>query len=208
MPAYSAGHKYIIACLTWFNNHSCHILPFQPTLWNSYFPSEPVKPAKNSPSSISEGGRLWQVWQLAIVQHAALGSAREVCGRQATWTYSRFAVVVVVLVVLSFRNIRWTPPMFNPLHPPPTHLHGGRPPLWKKRPLKSSPRISLLFLCGEIRGLVFVFDCSSFSLDFLDGRLIRRPLFRKARRDPLVNRACWMQIGRAPSNFIPGFLIY
>ena len=41
--------------------HSCHILPFQPTLWNSYFPSEPVKPAKNSPPSISEGGRLWQV---------------------------------------------------------------------------------------------------------------------------------------------------
>ena len=42
--------------------HSCHILPFQPILWNSYFPPEPVKPAKNSPSSISEGGRLWQVW--------------------------------------------------------------------------------------------------------------------------------------------------
>ena len=41
---------------------SCHILPFQPILWNRYLPSEPVKTAKNSPPSISEGGRLWQVW--------------------------------------------------------------------------------------------------------------------------------------------------
>ena len=42
--------------------HSCHILPFQPMLWNKYFPPEPAKTAKNSPRSISEGGRIWQVW--------------------------------------------------------------------------------------------------------------------------------------------------
>ena len=40
---------------------SFHILPFQPILFNRYLPSEPVKTAKNSPPSISEGGRLWQV---------------------------------------------------------------------------------------------------------------------------------------------------
>ena len=27
-----------------------------------YLPSEPVKTAKHSPKSISEGGRIWQVW--------------------------------------------------------------------------------------------------------------------------------------------------
>ena len=41
--------------------HSCHILPFQPILWNNYFPPEPAKTAKHSPKSISEGGRIWQV---------------------------------------------------------------------------------------------------------------------------------------------------
>ena len=41
--------------------HTRHILPFQPILWNRCFPSEPVKTAQNSPSSISEGVRLWQV---------------------------------------------------------------------------------------------------------------------------------------------------
>ena len=35
--------------------HSCHILPFQPILWNEYFPPEPAKTAKHSPKSISEG---------------------------------------------------------------------------------------------------------------------------------------------------------
>ena len=42
-------------------NHGCHILPFQPILWNRCFPSKSVKLAKNSPKSISEGGRIWQV---------------------------------------------------------------------------------------------------------------------------------------------------
>ena len=42
-------------------SHSCHILPFQPILWNINFPSEPVKTTENSPQSISEGGRIWQV---------------------------------------------------------------------------------------------------------------------------------------------------
>ena len=41
--------------------HTCHILPFQPILWNRYFPPEPAKRAKHSPKSISEGGRIWQV---------------------------------------------------------------------------------------------------------------------------------------------------
>ena len=41
--------------------HSCHILPFQPILWNKYFPSELANTAKHSPKFISEGGRLWQV---------------------------------------------------------------------------------------------------------------------------------------------------
>ena len=44
------------------DGHSCHILPFQPILWDKYFPSEPVKTAQNSPKSISEGGRIWRVW--------------------------------------------------------------------------------------------------------------------------------------------------
>ena len=43
--------------------HSCHILPFQPILWNRCFPPEPVKATRNSPQSISEGGRIWQVWR-------------------------------------------------------------------------------------------------------------------------------------------------
>ena len=32
--------------------HSCHILPFQPILWNRYFPPEPATTAKHSPKSI------------------------------------------------------------------------------------------------------------------------------------------------------------
>ena len=35
--------------------HTCHILPFQPILWNTFFPSEPAKTAQDSPKSISEG---------------------------------------------------------------------------------------------------------------------------------------------------------
>ena len=42
--------------------HSCHILPFQPILWNKYFPPEPAKTAKHSPKSMSEEGRIWQAW--------------------------------------------------------------------------------------------------------------------------------------------------
>ena len=42
--------------------HSCHILHFQPILWNKDFPPEPANTAKHSPKSISEGGRIWQVW--------------------------------------------------------------------------------------------------------------------------------------------------
>ena len=42
-------------------DHSCHILPFQPILWNRYLPPEPANTAKHSPKSISEGGRIWQV---------------------------------------------------------------------------------------------------------------------------------------------------
>ena len=42
--------------------HGCHILPFQQILWNEYLPSEPANTAKRSPKSISEGGRIWQVW--------------------------------------------------------------------------------------------------------------------------------------------------
>ena len=41
--------------------HSCHILPFQPILWNRHFPPEPANTAKHSPKAISEGGRIWQV---------------------------------------------------------------------------------------------------------------------------------------------------
>ena len=39
----------------------------QPILWNSYFPSEPAKSAKNSPPSISEGARLWQACQVIMI---------------------------------------------------------------------------------------------------------------------------------------------
>ena len=46
-----------------FYKRSCHILLFQPILWNRYLPSEPVKTARNSPPSISDGGRIWRVWQ-------------------------------------------------------------------------------------------------------------------------------------------------
>ena len=42
--------------------HTCHILPFQPILWNRCFLSKSVKSAQNSPKSISEWGRIWQVW--------------------------------------------------------------------------------------------------------------------------------------------------
>ena len=42
--------------------HSCYILAFQPILWNKYFPPEPANTATHSPKSISEGGRIWQVW--------------------------------------------------------------------------------------------------------------------------------------------------
>ena len=42
-------------------HHICHVLPFQPLLWNRYVPSEPANTAKHSPQSISEGGRIWQV---------------------------------------------------------------------------------------------------------------------------------------------------
>ena len=44
--------------------HSCHILPFEPILWDRQFPPEPARTAKHSPKSISEGGRIWQVWLL------------------------------------------------------------------------------------------------------------------------------------------------
>ena len=56
--------------LVWMN-HSCHILPFQPILWNRYLPSEPGKTTKKGPQSISEGGRIWQVgiWHVLNDQH-------------------------------------------------------------------------------------------------------------------------------------------
>ena len=44
--------------------HTCHILPFQPILWNIYFPPEPAKATKNSPQWISEGGIILQVCTL------------------------------------------------------------------------------------------------------------------------------------------------
>ena len=44
-------------------SHGCHILPFRPIPWNTYFPPEPANTAKHSPKSISEGGRIWQVWK-------------------------------------------------------------------------------------------------------------------------------------------------
>ena len=53
---------YMILFILLIVLHSCHILPFQSILWNRYLPSEPVKTPKNRPPSISEGGRLWQVW--------------------------------------------------------------------------------------------------------------------------------------------------
>ena len=60
--------------------HSCHILPFQPILWNRYFPSEPAKTYKSNPQPISEGGRIWQVcWVIMLVD--------SVCGLRALGTY-------------------------------------------------------------------------------------------------------------------------
>ena len=47
--------------------HSCHILPFQPILWNKYFPAEPANAAKHSQQLISEGGRIWQVGARTLV---------------------------------------------------------------------------------------------------------------------------------------------
>ena len=67
--------------------HSCHILPFQPILWNKYFPPEPANTAKHSPKSISEGGRIWQV-----CEHIALG-----VGDFAFLLLSASAVLVVRL---------------------------------------------------------------------------------------------------------------
>ena len=30
------------------DSHGCHILPFRPILWNSFFPSEPAKPPRTA----------------------------------------------------------------------------------------------------------------------------------------------------------------
>ena len=54
--------EYYCMCGNTYNNHGCYILPFRPSLWNTYFPPEPANTAKHSPKSISEGGRIWQVW--------------------------------------------------------------------------------------------------------------------------------------------------
>ena len=49
--------------------NTCHILPFQPILWNQYFPPQPAKAAKRSPKSISEGGRIWRVWMMDHIKN-------------------------------------------------------------------------------------------------------------------------------------------
>ena len=41
--------------------HTCHLLPFRPIPCSRYLLPEPVQRVKNSPKSISEGGRIWQV---------------------------------------------------------------------------------------------------------------------------------------------------
>ena len=56
---------------------TCHILPFQPILWNSYFPFWACKNSQNSPPSISDGGRLWQVWNPLGRDHVHVGDDRE-----------------------------------------------------------------------------------------------------------------------------------
>ena len=65
--------------------HSCHVLPFQPILWNRCFPSEPVKTAKHSPQSIPEGGRIWQVCLLTC---AACAPARRPADPPASPTHT------------------------------------------------------------------------------------------------------------------------
>ena len=45
---------------------SCHSLPFQPILRNIDFLSELAKTYENSPRSISEGGRTWQVLPVEV----------------------------------------------------------------------------------------------------------------------------------------------
>ena len=35
--------------------HSCHVLPFQPILWNRYFPSEPAKQPITAPNLFQRG---------------------------------------------------------------------------------------------------------------------------------------------------------
>ena len=39
------AYLLVTFCLPFaYLSHSCHILPFQPILWNGFFPSEPAKP--------------------------------------------------------------------------------------------------------------------------------------------------------------------
>ena len=64
--ALEAAHRIV----TWNDGmprHSCHILPFRPILWNRYLPPEPANTANNSPKSISEGGRIWQVCMIIVI---------------------------------------------------------------------------------------------------------------------------------------------
>ena len=60
-PSETQGRPLVRGEIMMMIVHSCHILPFQPILWNKYFPPEPANTAKRSPTSISEWGRLWQV---------------------------------------------------------------------------------------------------------------------------------------------------
>ena len=54
-------------------DHSCHILPLQPILWNKYFPPEPANTAKHSPKSISAGeARRGSLDERTIVQTSEL----------------------------------------------------------------------------------------------------------------------------------------
>ena len=72
----------IASALLCLHQRSCHILPFQPILWNRYLPSEPVKTDKNSPPSISEGGRVWQVWSMWLRVYVKRAGRHEISHTQ------------------------------------------------------------------------------------------------------------------------------
>ena len=80
------GRKHV----SW--DHSCHILPFQPILWNNYFPSEPAKPPKTAQHLFQRGvdyGRYGDLKQ----QDTVVQTANNMASRKKRRSCSRWLCV-------------------------------------------------------------------------------------------------------------------